>query len=145
MAPCDLVDQSGQFAVGDVFAPPAGRADKVVVMFVRVAHDIRVGAAREIQPLHDAQVREQIKGAEDRCPADVHPLATAAFQQIGGGEVASGSRNEPGYQAPVWRWLITCPFERLDDASGLVHLILSLSEGQRMIPSLTKVCPVAVE
>jgi hypothetical protein len=24
-------------------------------------------------------------------------------------------------------------------------LILSLSEGQRMIPSLTKVCPVAVE
>lgn len=110
-----------------------------------VAHDVCVGASREIKPLHDAQVREQIKGAEDRRPADVHPLATAAFQQIGGGEVTFGCRNEPGYQAPVWRWLVTCAFERLDDASGLVHLILSLSAGQRMIPSLTKVCPVAVE
>ena len=145
MAPRDLVDQSGQFAVGDVFAPPAGRADQVMVMFVGVAHDIRVGAAREIQPLHDAQVREQIKGAEDSRPADVHPLEAAAFKQVGGGEMASGGRNELGYQAPVWRCLITCPFERLDDSSGLVHLILSLRCGDRMIPSLIRPCPVAVE
>ena len=145
VAPPDLVDQPGQFAVGDVLAVPATRADQVVVVFVRIAHDIGVRAAREIQSLHDAQVGQQIQGAEHRRPADVHPLEAAAFKQVGGGEMASGGRNELGYQAPVWRCLITCPFERLDDSSGLVHLILSLRCGDRMIPSLIRPCPVAVE
>ena len=127
--PPDLIDQPSQLSVGDVLAAPAVRANEVVVVLVRVADHVRVRAAREVQPLHDPQVREQVQGAEDRRPADVHAFATAALEKIRRREVASGGRNQLGYQAPVRRCLITCPFERANDAFGLIHLILGLTEG----------------
>ena len=62
-------------------------------MLIGVAQDIGVRSAGQIQPLHDAKSRKQLKSAEDRGPADGDPLPPTALQQIRGGEVAVGGRN----------------------------------------------------
>jgi hypothetical protein len=53
----DFVYESGQLAVGHVFAASAARTDEVVVVFGRVAHDVCVRAARQVEPLDDTHGR----------------------------------------------------------------------------------------
>ena len=96
-------------------------------MLVRVADDIRVRAAGQVEPFDDAQVREQVQGPKDGRSADLDALAPASLEKIGGREMAAGARHELRDKTPVGRGLIPCPFECPDYPFGLVHLILSLS------------------
>jgi hypothetical protein len=54
VAPPNLVHQPGQLAVGYVLTPPAVRADQMVVVFVGIAHHVRVRAARQLEPFDDS-------------------------------------------------------------------------------------------
>jgi len=122
-----LIHQPGQLAVGDVLAPAAAGTDQVVVVFGWVAQDVRMGPGRQVQPFHDMQRDQQIQRPEDGRPADVDPFAASPLEHVRGREMTAGSRNQIGHQAPIRRCLVTCAFERLNDAFGLVHVILSLT------------------
>ena len=78
--PPDLIDKPGKFAVGDVHAVSAGRAHEVVMVFVRIAQDVRMSPGRQIEPLDHAQGGEQVQCPENRGPPDVDALLPATLQ-----------------------------------------------------------------
>ena len=59
----------GDAAVVDLGRPAAARADHVVVMGRR-ARDVGVLAVRQVEPLDDAELREQVERPEQGRPAD---------------------------------------------------------------------------
>ena len=68
--PLDLGDGVVEARIGDLGRPAAARADDVMVMGAG-AGDVGMIATRQIEPLDDAELDEQIQGAEQGRPA--HP------------------------------------------------------------------------
>ncbi len=121
VAAADLVHQTSEFAVGDIDAPAAARADQMVVMLVGIAQHVGVGPVRQVQTLHDAQGGEQLQPAEDRSAAHLRAPLASSVQEIRGGEVPVRGRDQLGHQPSIRRGLVARLLECPDDSAGLVH------------------------
>ena len=82
----DLGDGVVEARVGDLGRPPAARADDVMVMRAG-ARDVGMIATREIEPLHHAELDEQIQGAEQGRPTHAEAPVAGDRRQLGRREV----------------------------------------------------------
>jgi hypothetical protein len=88
-APRDLVDGCRQAEILDLGrAPTPGAHD--VVMVGRRAGDICVLAVGQIEALEDAELREEIEGAEQSRPANAQSAVTRDRLEIRGREMSDG-------------------------------------------------------
>ena len=95
---------------------PQRGADGVVVVD-RVAGDVGVVAARQVDALHEAQRREQVERPEDRRPADVQPAPPGVLDQLGRGEVPVSCGDQPGDGAARLGQPVAGAVERLHDVA----------------------------
>jgi hypothetical protein len=98
--PClDLAGDRFDPAVFDLGAPTTSLADHVM-MVSRLADDVRVLPAGEVEALDEAELLEQLEGAEDRCPADAQPASFRLTDEIKRGEMVAALRDHLGNDAP---------------------------------------------
>jgi len=89
----DLAHDVAQAGVVDLVRATAPRTDDVVVMR-RLAADVGVLAARQVEPLDDAQLREDFEGPKDGRPTDARAASPGSGDQLGRGEVAVTVRDQ---------------------------------------------------
>ena len=83
----DLLGDGLDPAIVDVGALAAVRADDVVVV-LGLADDVGVLAGWQVDPLDDAELLEQLQGAEHGGPADARSLRVSVGHEVRGREVA---------------------------------------------------------
>jgi hypothetical protein len=88
----DVVDHRRKPGVLDVGRLAAAGAHDVVVV-ARLARDIRVFAAREVDPFDGAELHEDVQRAKDGRPADPEALHARVGQELRGGEMAVTCRD----------------------------------------------------
>ena len=98
--PCHLENHGAQPFIGDVGHPPAARADDVVVV-ERLADDVGVLSARQIDSLDRVQLDEDIQRPEHGRPAHSEATGSRVRNQVGGSEVALVLGNQ-GRQSTAW-------------------------------------------
>ena len=98
----------------------AHRADHVMVVN-RLAFNVGVVPAGQIDPLDRVQLGEQLKGPEDRGPADIELLAARVIDQVGGGEMAVPFGDQASHDAARLGQPIASPVEAGDDRRGVGH------------------------
>lgn len=111
-----LIDHVLEAVILRLVGPPAARADDVVVMCWLTGH-VGVLAGREIEPLEDAQIGEQIQCAEYGGPTDAQATIAHVIYEVCRREVALTSCDQvrdgtTGLGEPV-SGLIECHHERL--------------------------------
>ena len=116
----DLLEDARHPAVAHVCRLAALGADDVVVMG-RVAGDERVLAGGQVEPLDDAEVREDVERAEDRGAADPEALAPRRGHELLGREVAAALADQAGDAPPGLRDAVSRIVERGNDRVGSWH------------------------
>src|SRR5437870_1777956 len=86
-APPDLPQRHVQVALVDANRAAAARADEMVVMR-RLAADVGVLPAGQVDPLDQVEAGQQLQRAEDGRPTEPGALTPRRAQEILGGEVA---------------------------------------------------------
>src|SRR6266540_3745403 len=100
-APCDLRNGLGNARILDVRRAATALADDVMMVCGR-ARDICVLAARQVEPFHHAQLRQEVERPEQSGPADAEPPRARDGLELGSGEVPVVLRDEGGDGTP-WR------------------------------------------
>ncbi len=75
-------------------------ADKVV-MVGWLAWDVGVRSVREVDPLHQPLLAEELQESKDGCASDPHPPPTRILHEVRGSEVPLAALNERG-ELPAW-------------------------------------------
>lgn len=133
----------------DVVGAATAGADDVVVVD-GFARDVGVLARRQVEPLDDAKVLEQIERPEDRGPSDPEAPGPSVGDQVGGGEVPGPVGDQLGHGTagsgdPV-SGMVECAEERA--LFGHAPMILGLSSVRRhacrpVRPATTSCVPVS--
>ena len=87
----------------------------------RLAGHERVAARRQVQPLDDAEVGEDVQRAEDRGPAEPEPTAPRLLEELLGREMATAARDEPGERAAGRGQPVAGGPERPNDCPRIDH------------------------
>lgn len=112
----DRVDDGPQTGVVDVGGSAARRADDVV-MVGWLAADVRVLAGRQVEPLDDAQLEEQVERPKDRRPTDREVTLPCIGGEVGRGEVALAAGDQLRNGTPRLGQPMAGTIERVDDGS----------------------------
>lgn len=123
----DLAHDRAQSRIVDLGRPTAARADDVMVMD-RLAAYVRMRTARQVEPLHGAQIRQDLERPEDRRPADADPMRAGVRDEVGRREVPSPPGDEADDRATGVCEPVSGTFEGGEQGGGVGHY--------QMIPSL---------
>ena len=99
---------------------PAALADDVVVVG-GLAADVRVLAARQVDPLHDAQLAERVDRPEDRRPPDPEPPGAGVGEDVRRGERAVAVGDQAGHRPPRVRQPEACPVQGVEQWRRVSH------------------------
>jgi len=122
----DLLGEGGEAEVADLGAPTASGAHDMVMMG-RFAGDVGVLAGRQVEPLDEAEPREQVERSEDRRSPDARAPPAPVGDEVGRREVAVAAVDERRYRAAGLRHAMTGPSERLDEEGLACHAVMILS------------------
>ena len=92
-----------------------------MVVVGRRAADIRVLAARQVEPFDDAQLGEDLERAEDRRPSDPEATAPSLAHEIGRREMADLVGDELGDGAPRRRQAVPGAIEGHEERFWISH------------------------
>ena len=106
--------------VVDLRGATTNRADDVMVVR-RGADDIGVFAARQVEPLDDAELDHQLEGSEQRRPPDPQASLAPGNGEIGGSEVPIEIKGQVGERPPRGRDPIAGGVECAENGVGCLH------------------------
>ena len=86
-----------------------------------LAGDERVLPGREVEPLDDAQVGEDVERSEDGGPGDAKSTPPRFAEELVGREVAAARRDQAGQRSPRRGQPLARLLERTDDRAALDH------------------------
>ena len=95
----DLLDGAAEAQVLDLGHPPTGVTDDVVMVMLRQAGDVGVIAGRQVDPLEDLELGEELERTEDGRPADTQIPGSGILDEVTGREVACARCDQLGYHA----------------------------------------------
>ena len=126
-----LVDDAGHPAVANVGGSPASGADDVVVVRGLARHE-SVLTARQIEPLDEPELRQDLERPEHGGATHAEPSSAGRGHEVVGREVPSLLRDELG-ESPAWLGQpVAGLIERADDRFLLGHACtISLSRLSR--------------
>ena len=119
-SPGDLGDCLRDAAVLRLRRSPAARADHVMVVGPG-AGNVRMFAAREVQPLDDPELGQQFESPEEGRPADSDPAVTGEALEIGRREVTRLLRDEIRDGTPGLGQAVAGEVQGSDDRVGVWH------------------------
>ncbi len=85
-----------------------------MVVVDRVARDVRVLTAGQVESLHGAKPDQDVERAEDRGPPDAEPAAPRVIDEVGRGEVPLAIGDQVRDGTPCGRGPVAGPAEGLD-------------------------------
>ena len=126
--PFEVADDVAQASVGDITAAATPRAHDVVVVG-RLARDVRMVAARQVEPLHRAKTGEDVKRAEDRGPPDPEPPRARLGHQVRRGEMGGLIGDQPGDGLSGLRQAIPVTLKGDEEWIGIDHAWTIAADG----------------
>lgn len=122
-----LVGNDVQPEVADLGGPPAVGAHHVVVM-TGLTDDVGMGTVWQVDPLDQAELLEDLEGAEHGRSSHPKPAPLRLADQVEGGEVLVALGEHLGDRATRRRYEVTRPIESLGPGLRISHtrMILSL-------------------
>ena len=123
----DRSDDAVDPGVVDLLGPAAAQADDVMVVD-RLARNIGVLPGRQVEPLDDPELGEQVERPEDGGPTDAKLAGLGVRDEVGGREVARALGDELGHRPPGRSHPVTGVVERGQELARVGHagMILSL-------------------
>jgi hypothetical protein len=118
--PLEVTDNVAKAGVRDIAAAAAARANDVMVVG-RLARDVGVVAARQVEPLHGAEAGEDVQGPEDGRPPDPEALRARLGDQIRRREMGPLLRDQLGDRPPRLRQAVALTFEGDEQGIGSEH------------------------
>lgn len=102
-------------------AAAAAFTDQVVVMMGRVAHDVGVITAYQVDALDEPKRLEDLKGPKDGGPADPRVNSVRLDYQVLRGEPALARGNDLGHCAAWSGELVSGAVENFKNGGGIAH------------------------
>ena len=103
-----------------------------MVVMCWLAWNVGVRSVREVNPLNEPLLAEELQESEDGCASDPHPSPTRILQEVRSGEVPLAALNERG-ELPAWAGQAhPCAIQRVE------HLFCHTQSLPHMIPSINR-------
>lgn len=107
----DVADDRPKSGVVGVTTSPAPRTDDVMVVH-GFAHDVRVLAARKVQPFHGSKLGQDVERPKDRGPSDPEATGSRVIDKVRCREVPLATGDQVRHRAACGRRPIASLAER---------------------------------
>ena len=103
-----------------------------MVVMCWLAWNVGVRSVREVNPLNEPLLAEELQESEDGCASDPHPPPASILQQVSGGEVPLAALNKRGELSAGAGQAHPCAIQRVE------HLFCHTQSLPHMIPSINR-------